>query len=207
MNAAKRENFQRDSISDGIIEAESDDIILISDLDEIPDLEKNNLKKIKNKLIFFKQKLFYYKFNLKLNSFEWFGTKACKKKNLISPQWLRNIKDRKYPIWRADILFSKVKYRDIHFVENGGWHFSYMKTAKNIEKKLTSYLHHREYDLDPLGEEKIQNMINSKKPVYNLKTDMKKSKFKGGEELIISKLDELPSYIEKNLNKYKQWLA
>ena len=207
LNAAKRENFQRDSISDGIIEAESDDIILISDLDEIPDLEKNNLKKIKNKLIFFKQKLFYYKFNLKLNSFEWFGTKACKKKNLISPQWLRNIKDRKYPIWRADILFSKVKYRDIHFVENGGWHFSYMKTAKNIEKKLTSYLHHREYDLDPLGEEKIQNMINSKKPVYNLKTDMKKSKFKGGEELIISKLDELPSYIEKNLNKYKQWLA
>ena len=81
-----------------------------------------------------------------------------------------------------------------------------MKTAKNIEKKLTSYLHHREYDLEPIGEDKIQKMINNKKPVYNLKADMKKSKFQGGQDLIITQKDELPSYIKKNLNKYKQWL-
>ena len=84
----------------------NDDIILISDLDEIPNLEQNNLKNIKNKLIFFKQKLFYYKFNLKLESFEWFGTKACKKNDLLSPQWLRNIKDKNYPFWRLDIFFQ-----------------------------------------------------------------------------------------------------
>ena len=124
----------------------------------------------------------------------------------MSPQWLRNVKDKKYPFWRPDIFFSKTKYKDIHFITNGGWHFSYMKTARDIEKKLKSYLHHREYDLDPIGEEKINKMINNKKPVYDLKTDMKNSKFKGGQELVVSRTDELPNYIKKNLNKYKQWL-
>jgi len=206
LNAAKRENFQRDRIQKGLKEADSNDIVLISDLDEIPNLEQNNLKHIKNKIILFKQKLFYYKFNLKLNSFEWFGTKACKKVNLISPQWLRNVKDKKYPFWRVDSLFSKTKYQDIRFIENGGWHFSYLKTAKSIEKKLSSYLHHREYDLEPIGEDKIQKMIISKKPVYNLRIDMKKSKFGGGEELMLTNMDELPNYIKNNKEKYKEWL-
>ena len=206
LNAAKRENYQRNFIQQGLKGSEPNDIILVSDLDEIPNLEENDLRNIKNKIILFKQKLFYYKFNLKLNSFEWFGTKACRKSDLLSPQWLRNIKDKKYPFWRLDSLFSKTKYQNIYFIENGGWHFSYMKTAKNIEKKLTSYLHHREYDLEPIGEDKIQKMIKNKKPVYNLKADMKKSKFQGGQDLIITQKDELPSYIKKNLNKYKQWL-
>ena len=206
LNAAKRENFQRNCIQKGLEEADSKDVVLISDLDEIPNLEQNNLKDIKSKLIFFKQKLFYYKFNLKLDSFEWFGTKACRKGNLLSPQWLRNVKDKKYPFWRLDSLFSRTKYQDIHFIESGGWHFSYMKTAKNIEKKLTSYLHHREYDLEPIGEDKIQRMIMNKKPVYNLRADMKKSKFSGGEELTVTTMDELPNYIKNNLDKYKQWL-
>ena len=206
LNAAKRENFQRNCIQQGLMHADSDDLILISDLDEIPNLENINLNDIKNNLIFFKQKLYYYKFNLKLDSFKWYGTKACRMKNLISPQWLRNIKDKKYPFWRIDTIFSKTKYHDIFFVENGGWHFSYMKTAKNIEKKLSSYLHHREYDLDPLGKDKILEMMNKKEPVYNLNADMKTSKFSGGQELIISDIKELPIYIQKNANKYKEWL-
>ena len=206
LNASRRENFQRNYITEGLKDAEPDDIILISDLDEIPNLEQNNFKNIKNKFIFFKQKLFYYKFNLKLESFEWFGTKACRKNDLLSPQWLRNIKDKNYPFWRLDALFSKTKYQDIHFIENGGWHFSYLKTAKNIEKKLTSYLHHREYDLKPIGEEGIEKMIINKKPVYNLRVDSKKNKFDGGEELKITSTDELPNYIKNNLKKYKNWL-
>ena len=206
LNAAKRENSQRNYILEGLKDAEPNDMILISDLDEIPNLEQNNLNEINNRLIFFKQKLFYYKFNLMLESFEWFGTKACRKKLLLSPQWLRNIKDKNYPFWRLDTIFSRTKYQDIYFVENGGWHFSYLKTAKNIEKKLTSYLHHREYDLKPIGEDGIQKMINNKKPVYNLKVDSKKSKFDGGEELKITSTDELPNYIKNNLDKYKNWL-
>ena len=103
----------------------------------------------------------YYKFNLKYNDFTWIGSRACKKKNLISPQWLRNIKERNYPWWRLDAYFSQLKYLNIEFVENGGWHFSYIKSAESIEKKLRSYLHHREYDLNPLGIDKINEMIKN----------------------------------------------
>ena len=63
-NSIKRENFQRNCIEKGLTKADSNDMILISDLDEIPNLEENNLNNIKNKLIFFKQKLFYYNFKL-----------------------------------------------------------------------------------------------------------------------------------------------
>ena len=93
INASKRENFQRNTISQGIIEADDNDWILISDLDEIPNLKKNDLKKFKSPLIFFKQHMIYYKFNLLLENYSWLGTKACKKKNLKTPQWIRNIKD------------------------------------------------------------------------------------------------------------------
>ena len=159
LNSAKRENYHRNYITRGIEEADPEDIIMVSDADEIPNFEKLDLRKIKNRLIFFQQKMFYYKFNLYLDSFYWFGTKACKKKDLISPQWLRNIKDRTYSFWRIDTLFSKIKYQDIYFVDNGGWHFSYIKNAEGIEKKLKSYLHHREFDIEPISTEKIDKKL------------------------------------------------
>ena len=98
-NAILRENGQRNFIFEGIKDADDEDLILISDVDEIPNLSEIDLKKIKEKIILFKQDMFYYKFNLKLPNMEWTGTKGCKKKYLISPQWLRNIKDRKYPFF------------------------------------------------------------------------------------------------------------
>ena len=64
LNAAKRENYQRNYISEGLKDANSEDTIMISDLDEIPNLENINFTTIKNKLVFFQQKIFYYKFNL-----------------------------------------------------------------------------------------------------------------------------------------------
>ena len=155
-NAWKRENLQRNQIMDGILDADKDDWIIVSDLDEIPNLEEINFNTIENKLIFFEQHMIYYKFNLKLENFIWFGSKACKFKNLKSPQWLRDIKTKKFPWWRVDTIFSKKKYRDIYFVKNGGWHFSYLKNPKDIEKKLKSYLHHIDYDKNPLGIEKIK---------------------------------------------------
>ena len=143
-NAGKRENHQRNAITRGLSGACEEDWILISDLDEVPNLKENNLREINSKLVFFKQHMIYYKFNLMLENYPWIGSKACKKKDLKSPQWLRNIKDRSYAWWRFDTLFSKHKYKNIKIIDNGGWHFSYIKTAEDIEKKLKSYLHQRE---------------------------------------------------------------
>jgi len=172
-NAWKRENYQRNQIKKGLVSASNEDWVIISDLDEIPNLEKINIKEIKEDLIFFKQDMMYYKFNLKLKDYEWVGSKACKMKNLISPQWIRDIKGKKYNWWRIDTFFSKRKYKNIFFVKDGGWHFSYLKNPKNIEKKLKSYLHHIDYDLNPVGEKGIEEMINNKRAIYNIKADQK----------------------------------
>ena len=206
LNAAKRENLQRNTIFKGLSSASLNDLIIISDVDEIPNLENNNIKEIDNKIILFKQKFFYYKFNLKLDNFSWHGSKACKKKYLISPQWLRNIKDKKYPFWRFDTLLSNKRYQNIKIIENGGWHFSNVKTPADIEKKMKTYLHHREYDLNPIGKRKISEIIEDKKPIYNLKTDMKSNKFDLTEKLVVSDMSELPYYVQKNIDKYKNWL-
>mgnify|MGYP006105003259 FL=1 len=206
LNALKRENLQRNTIEKGLLSASPDDIVIISDVDEIPDLDKVDFNNKNNDIILFKQKFYYYKFNLKLISFDWYGSKACKRKNLISPQWLRNIKDKKYPFWRLDTIFSKKKYSNISFIEQGGWHFSNMKTAEDIEKKMRTYLHHREYDVKPLGVDRIKEIIKNKKSVYNLKTDMKNEKIDGTQDLSISNIKELPFYIQNNINKYKNWI-
>jgi len=206
LNALKRENLQRDTIFNGLKNADSNDWIIVSDLDEIPDLTKVNFNKIKNKIIFFKQKVFYYKLNLELKTLRWIGTKACRKKHLKSPQWLRNIKDKIYPKWRIDILISEKKYNDIFFIENGGWHFSFVKKPEDIEKKLRSYLHHREYDIDPIGIEKIQNLINSKSVIYDHRVDQTQYKFGGGQKLEKIDLELLPKHISTNKEKYLDWL-
>jgi beta-1,4-mannosyl-glycoprotein beta-1,4-N-acetylglucosaminyltransferase len=206
LNALKRENLQRNTIFNGLKDADKNDWIIISDLDEIPDLTNINFNNIKNKIIFFKQKVFYYKLNLELKTLRWIGTKACKKKHLKSPQWLRNIKDKIYPKWRIDILFSEKKYNDIFFVENGGWHFSFVKKPEDIEKKLKSYLHHREYDIDPVGVDKIRNLINSKSVIYDHRVDQTQYKFGGGQKLEKIDLEFLPRYISSNKEKYLDWL-
>ena len=206
LNALKRENLQRNTISKGLESALPEDLIIISDVDEIPNLNDNNISSIKNKIIFFEQKYFYYKFNLKLDNYPWYGSRACKKKDLISPQWLRNIKSKTYPTWRIDTMFSKKKYKNIEFITNGGWHFSNIKTPADIEKKMKTYLHHREYEINSIGEKKISQIIQSKKTLYNLKVDMKSNKFDFSDQLVVAEISELPYYIQKNIVKYQDWL-
>ena len=206
LNAAYRENGQRDFITRGLSNAEDDDLILVSDVDEIPNLENIDLKKINQEIIFFKQNMFYYKFNLKLPNLEWYGTKGCKKKNLKSPQWLRNIKDKKYPFYRIDTYFSEKKYINLRFINNGGWHFSNIKTANEIQYKLKSYLHHREFDVNPMTANEIENIIENKQAIYDLTVDKTVNKIGNGNKLEKFPLIELPKYIQNNLEKFKIWI-
>ena len=115
-NAAYRENGQRNHIEKGLVDAKEEDIILVSDVDEIPNLSGINFSKINEKIVLFKQDMFYYKFNLYLPNLIWTGTKGCKKKHLLNPQWLRNVKDHKYSFYRIDTIFSKNKYKSIRYI-------------------------------------------------------------------------------------------
>ena len=205
-NAAYRENGQRNLITKGLEKANDEDLILISDVDEVPQLAGINFKNINEKIILFKQDMFYYKFNLWLPNLIWTGTKACKKKNLVNPQWLRNIKDRKYSFFRIDTFFSKTKYNSIKIINNGGWHFSNIKTPKEIEFKLRSYLHHREFDVNPLSVDQINEIIKNKQAIYDLKVDKTDNKIGNGNFLKKFELNKLPEYIISNQNKFSDWI-
>ena len=205
-NSILRENEQRNFIIEGLKDANEEDLILISDVDEIPNLEKLKITKIDQKIIMFKQEMFYYKFNLKLPNFFWTGTRACKKKYLKSPQWLRNIKARKYSFLRFDVLFSKTKFINIKIIENGGWHFTYLKNANEIEYKLKSYLHHREYDLNPVSINEINNIIKNKIAIYDLTLDKRAQKIGHGKKLEKYPLDKLPKFLINNLQNYQEWI-
>ena len=206
MNALYRENAQRNFILEGLKSAKKNDLILISDVDEIPKLSSVNLNQIKNEIILFKQDMFYYKYNLSLPNFKWTGTKAVIKKNLVSPQWLRNVKDRKYPFYRIDVFFSDKKYMNIKIINDGGWHFSNIKSPEMIEHKLRSYLHHREFDQVSLSIEEINELVKKKQAIYDLNVDKRVNKVGNGVILENFEMKKLPSHINDNIDEYKNWL-
>ena len=193
-----RENYQRNSISRGINNAKDDDIILISDLDEIPNPKVINNFNHKMRYASFKQMHFYYKFNLqsKNNPF-WNGTRICVKKYLKSPQWLRNLKFKKRPFWRID------KFRLNNLIENGGWHFCNLKTPDNLLYKYKNLCETN----DPINfKEKIDERF------LNI-NEIEKRIIKGediiGRDDSFNKipLDSLfPSYLIENKDKYKDWI-
>jgi len=205
LNSIKRIEYQRNKIIDGIKEASDDDYIIYSDNDEIPKLENFNFNN-KSKIISFKQKMYYYKFNLLYPKLNWYGSKACKKKDLLSFSWLRNIKSKKYNLFRLDILFSKNKYNNLYIVEDGGWHFSNLKTARQLEQKYLNDENHVDYEERKIDVSTISDLINRKIINYDhfAKKDSKKKQFNEF-KLNTTTLEGMPKYLRDNYKSYIDW--
>ena len=193
-----RENFQRNCISRGIKNADENDLIIVSDLDEIPNpLALGKFKK-KMKYAVFKQMHFYYKFNLQ-STFHpnWFGSRVCIKKFLKSPQWLRNLKFKKRPWWRID----KMSLNNI--LSDGGWHFCNLKNPQNLLYKYKNLCETN----DPYV---FKEKIDSK----HLNIDEIEKSIKLGVDLIgrghkykkIDLDDKYPEYILENKDKFNEWI-
>ena len=159
LNSIARIDFQRQAIKKYLdeINSHSDDVVIYSDSDEIPNLRNIDLRNFKEKIIIFKQNLYYYKFNLELKTVSWFGSRACKFKNLKNISWLRNIKPKKYSWYRFDTLFKKNKEINIKIIKNGGWHFSQLMNPKQIQYKFLNDEHHDEYELNKVKYKKIED--------------------------------------------------
>ena len=185
----QKENFQRNYIIEGLKYLEDNDYIIISDVDEIPNLKKlNSLDNYKYTV--FKQKNLFYKLNLINKSLpSWFGSRICKKKFLISPQWLRDQKVKKFSI----LKFYRIKW---NIIEEGGWHFSYLMEPQKIQEKLKSFAH-SEYNSNFYTDiDRIKNAIENNKDLFN--RDQKYEKIK---------LDNsFPDYILKNKIILKNWI-
>ncbi|MDC0473111.1 hypothetical protein OAN27_03990 [Pelagibacteraceae bacterium] len=205
-NAYARENYQRNCISHGLNQSDDDDLIIIGDVDEIPNLKEVNLEN-KNEIFLFEQKMFYYKLNLIYENFTWYGSKACKMKKLKSPQWLRNIKNKKYSKFRLDVLFSEKKHSNINFIKKGGWHFTNIKKPEEIFKKMNSFLHHVDFKESGLDYERFEKFIKEKNVFYDHSSSSKKiDRWFNENKLQKIDINELPQYININRNKYKNWL-
>ena len=185
------EQHQRNSIMRGLKNSMDNDLIILSDVDEIPDLTKLKLINKKKKYTVFAQKAFAYKLNL-LNKTEnnWHGSKMCLKKHLKSPQWLRNLKFKKYPFWRID------KPQNLQIIENGGWHFAYLLDSEKISEKIKSFAHGEDNKKDNTDVDKIE--VKMEKLLHPTK----------GFELTKVKIDNsFPKYILNNLSYYEKWIA
>ena len=195
-------NFMFDAIKD----ASDNDLICLSDNDEIPNFDSKHFKESKNDIYIFKQLFFYYKFNLFYNLMPWYGTKACKKKKLLSFSWLRNLKNKKYPFWRLDTHFSKSKQTNLKIIEDGGWHFTNLKTAEEIYTKLSNFGHHNEFDASGVTAKDIQKCIDNRVVNYNHQADKSEdNKYNANYKLQLVGDEILPNYLTNNKDKYKDW--
>lgn len=152
-NIWEMENAQRNYISNGIKEcgANENDIILISDLDEIPNREvvrdtptiirNNNIKAFS-----FEMGFYAYFLNLKASERNWIGTVACEYSifSKTTPQYLRSVKDS----------LSKVT--------NSGWHFSWLGGYEKIYEKTKSCI-------EPFDKSKLPTIKEFKEYFDNFK--------------------------------------
>ena len=184
------EQHQRNSIMKGLKNANDNDLIILSDADEIPDL--NKLNEFKSKYAVFSQKMFMYKLNLlNLKENNWHGSRICLKKNFKSPQWIRNLKFKKYPFWRID------KIRNLQIINNAGWHFAYLQTPENISNKIKSFAH---------GEFNKTSIVDEKNIAY--KIEKGEDIFDRGFELKKVEIDtSFPKYVLENKDELKKWIA
>jgi|TARA_B100001059_G_scaffold164101_1_gene163613 beta-1,4-mannosyl-glycoprotein beta-1,4-N-acetylglucosaminyltransferase len=186
-----RDQFQRNALERGYKEFNDEDLIMISDIDEIPNPEKIKEFDIQNKYACFLQKNYQSKINLlNMTENDWAGTKICKKKFLKSPQWLRNLKIKKKSFWN---FFNN----KLQLINNGGWHFSFLKDPDSIRKKIFSYSH-QEYNTEEFTNiSLIKNKISKGEDLFSRNIKYKK----------VNIDESFPNYIIKNKKKFKKWIA
>ena len=183
------EQHQRNNILNGIKQASDNDLIILSDSDEIPDLTKLNQINKKARFIAFSQMMFMYKLNLKnLDESNWIGSRMCLKKNFPLPQKLRNMKFKKYPFWRFDKPSTQII--------KGGWHFSFLQKPSDIANKIKSFSHGEYNKIEFTDEIKIEEKIMLNEDIFGRGFKLKK----------INVDETFPEYIHKNKIYFKDWI-
>ena len=206
LNSLKRIEQSYNFMMEAIKDVPDNDLICLSDNDEIPNFESKEFKNSQNDIFIFKQLFFYYKFNLFYDFMPWYGTKACKKKKLLNLSWLRNLKNKKYPFWRLDTFFSKTKQTDLKIINDGGWHFTNLMSAEEIFIKLSNFGHHNEFDVSGVTVEDIQTCIDNRIVNYDHQSDKSETnKYSANYKLKLIDDKLLPNYLIKNKGKYTDW--
>lgn len=180
----------------GIKEASENDLIILSDEDEIPN--PNKIKEFnynKYKFGFFMQRMYNYKINI-LNLTEgngnWPGSRICKKKDLKSFFYLRTLKVKNIysPFWKF------YKEKSIQLIKNGGWHFTYLMSPKEILYKIRNMAHTELNKNNFANLKSIEDKIQNLEDIFERKNLYQKVK-----------IDKTyPKYILNNRSKFKNFI-
>lgn len=197
------EIHQRNAIARGLKNCKSDDVVIISDLDEIPNPKK--IKEFAGEKGFkaFHQKNFYYYLNCISLSEDWYGSVMSHYSDMRKPQDFRSIS--KEMSARGQRLFKDPTYRffrsfvnpdlrkKITPVEDGGWHFGYLGNAEQVIKKIEAFSHD-EYNTDEFkNKEDLNDKIASGKDLFG--RDLKNT--------FVEIDDSFPEYIIQNKERLK----
>lgn len=146
----ENESIARNCIMKGLIAAQDDDIIIVSDVDEIPRPEAIKQFSHRHLCTTLYQQYFNFKFNVRVLNED--GTPrlatlpkmvTCKTLRgffLGQPELLRNVKRRGTPI-RENWFRRKWLHYRTKVIKQGGWHFSWVMSDERISEKMSSISH------------------------------------------------------------------
>jgi beta-1,4-mannosyl-glycoprotein beta-1,4-N-acetylglucosaminyltransferase len=122
-NPWSREKYQRDCILRGLIDVPGDATVMLSDVDEIPDLARISLKTLP---VVIHMWMFEYSFEYLHTGEPWFGTviTTAADMKIRTPTFFRDNR------WS----FDRFTY--------AGWHLTSFGNAEHVLNKINTYAHH-----------------------------------------------------------------
>lgn len=170
------ETHQRNAMLRGLNSASENDIIFMSDVDEIPDIEHILSHDLQGNIYRLNQLFFYYFFNLNVGHF-----------------------DRSFVSLHKNLRLTPQEARTIHFlpvIEKAGWHFSYLMSAEGIRNKIRSFSH-QELNTETFTDiAHIERAIQSQTDLFNRNARMN----------VMELNDKFPKYLVQNTEKYQEFI-
>lgn len=182
----KNEFFQRNAISRGIKAVNNlsiSDLLIISDVDEIPD--PHNLNKIKKGDIIvynniLEMDMYYYNLN-----------------NRIKTKWLfcKIISYKKYNEMNKNC--NDIRNINGYIISNGGWHLSYFGDKYAIQNKIQNFSHQELNIHEYTDVEKIEERIKNNKDLYDRNGNIEKINIEDNKYLPVDYDKYLANFIIK----------
>ena len=172
------ENYQRDVIIQTLKErCNDDDVIIISDLDEIPRADLIKKYKDTEGIKVFEQKLYTFYFNYL---------------NITEPDWTRGTRLLKFKDI-GDKTLTDIRMSEGLHIKDAGWHFTYLGGFEMVKYKIKSFAH-QEYNSEYfMNDERLLRLIIDGLDI-----------FERGYKYKIVKIDNsFPKYVVENQKKYE----
>jgi hypothetical protein len=168
---------QRNSIKEALTGCKNDDIILLSDVDEIPNLRDFDFKLIEDgETVGFNMQYYYYFLNCKMSLQQY----------IIKGMTYGKLGDRDMQTMRG--------LEPTYHHSNLGWHFSYMGDAEKIKLKINSFAHQDMNLPEYNNKANLEKSINEGKDLFNRSY---------GFEIVPLTKETHPEYLVDNQYKFR----